>query len=105
MLVAAVVWLISFVLLRTLSRYREYAADPESAQITGEPAALASALLKVADETQRIPDHDQRQVEGASALLFFPAFSGGSLAELYSTHPSLEHRVARLEAMQAKLEA
>jgi heat shock protein HtpX len=105
LLVAAVVWLISFVLIRTLSRYREYAADQGSAQITGEPTALASALLKIADDTQRIPDRDLRQVEGASALLFFPAFSSGSLAELFSTHPSVEHRVARLEAMQAKLEA
>lgn len=103
-LVAAVVWLISFVLIRTLSRYREYAADQGSAQITGEPTALASALFKIADETQRIPDRDLRQIEGASALLFYPAFSSGSLAELFSTHPSLEHRVARLAAMQATLE-
>lgn len=103
LVVSAAVWVISFVLIRTLSRYREYEADRGSALITGRPATLASALLKISDQTQRIPDQDLRQVEAASALLIFPTFSRGSLAELFSTHPSLEHRVARLQAMEKRL--
>ena len=102
-LVSAAVWVISFVLIRTLSRYREYAADRGSAIITGEPAQLAAALVKISDRMQRIPDRDLREVEGASALLIFPAVSHGSLAEIFSTHPSLEHRLARLEAMAAQM--
>ena len=100
-LVSAAVWAISFVLIRTLSRYREFAADRGSAIITGEPAQLASALIKISDRIQRIPDQDLREVQGASALLIFPAVSRGSLSEIFSTHPSLEHRLARLEAMAA----
>ena len=102
-LVSAAVWAISFLLIRTLSRYREYAADRGSAIITGEPAQLAAALVKISDRMQRIPDRDLREVQGASALLIFPAVSRGSLAEIFSTHPSLEHRLARLEAMAAQI--
>lgn len=102
-LVSALVWAISFVLIRALSRYREYAADRGSAVITGEPAQLASALVKISGRMQRIPDRDLREVEGASALLIFPAVGRGSLSEIFSTHPSLEHRLARLDAMAAGL--
>ena len=102
-LVSAAVWAISFVLIRTLSRYREYAADRGSAIITGEPAQLAAALVKISDRIQRIPDRDLRDVEGASALLIFPAVSRGSLSEIFSTHPSLDHRLARLEAMASRM--
>src|SRR5579884_4226214 len=103
LLVAAAVWLISFVLIRTLSRYREYEADRGSALITGRPSLLASALLKIADRTSHIPDRDLRQVEGASALMIFPSGVKGSLAELLSTHPSLEHRIERLQRMEAEM--
>ena len=102
-LVSAAVWAISFVLIRTLSRYREYAADRGSAIITGEPAQLAAALVKISDRIQQIPDQDLREVEGANALLIFPAVTRGSITELFSTHPSLEHRLARLEAMAARM--
>jgi heat shock protein HtpX len=102
-LVSAVVWAISFVLIRTLSRYREYAADRGSAIITGRPSTLASALVKISGRMQRIPEQDLRQVESASALMIFPAFSRGSIAEFFSTHPSLEHRLARLREMEARM--
>jgi len=102
-LVSAAVWAISFVLIHTLSRYREYAADRGSAIITGAPSRLASALLKISGRMQRIPDADLRQMEAGSALMFFPAVSRGSLVELFSTHPSLEHRIARLQGMEAQL--
>src|ERR1700694_4820249 len=102
-LVSAAVWAISFFLIRTLSRYREYAADRGSAIITREPSALASALLKISGRMQRIPDTDLRQMQAGSALMFFPAISRGSLGGLFATHPSLEHRIARLQAMEAQL--
>jgi heat shock protein HtpX len=102
-LVSAAVWAISFVLIRTLSRYREYAADRGSAVITGQPSTLASALLKISGTMQRIPDRDLRQVEAANSLMLFPVAHRGSLTEIFSTHPSLEHRLERLRAMEAQL--
>jgi len=103
LLVSVLVWLISFVLIRTLSRYREYAADRGSAIITGEPMALASALIKVSGRMQRIPDADLRNLQGASALMIFPAVSRDSIMELFSTHPSLEHRIRKLEQIAREL--
>ena len=107
LLVAIVVQAISFVLIRALSRYREYAADRGSALITGEPGHLASALMHIegAIESGRIPDRDLRQAQGVSALMIMPALRGGSAMELLSTHPSLEHRVARLQRIQKQMEA
>jgi heat shock protein HtpX len=102
-LVSAAVWAISFVLIRTLSRYREYAADRGSAIITQQPSNLASALVKISGTMQRIPDRDLRQVEAANSLMLFPVAHRGSLSELFSTHPSLEHRLARLREMEAEL--
>jgi heat shock protein HtpX len=103
LLVSAVVWVVSFFLIRALSRYREYSADRGSAILTGRPSALSSALVKISDVASRVPDRDLREVEGASALWIFPAFSRGSLAELFSTHPSLEHRIERLDRMEGGL--
>jgi heat shock protein HtpX len=104
-LVAAVVWAISFVLIRALSRYREYAADRGSAIITREPAQLASALQKISGSMTRIPTRDLRQVQSANAIMIFPAvhMGKGSLAEMFSTHPSLEHRLAKLRELEAEL--
>jgi heat shock protein HtpX len=102
-LVSIVVWAISFVLIRTLSRYREYSADRGSAIITGQPSLLASALLKISGQMQRIPDRDLRAVEAGNTLMFFPAISRGSISEIFSTHPSLEHRLARLQQYEAEL--
>lgn len=102
-LVSAAVWAISFFLIRTLSRYREYAADRGSAIITQQPSNLASALMKISGRMQRIPDRDLRQVEAGNSLMLFPVAHRGSLSELFSTHPSLEHRLARLQAMESEL--
>ncbi len=104
-LVAAVVWAISFVLIRALSRYREYAADRGSAIITQDPSQLASALQKISGTMTRIPDRDLRQVQAANALMIFPAVRVGknTLAEMFSTHPSLEHRLAKLQELQSRL--
>ena len=102
-LVSAAVWAISFVLIRTLSRYREYAADRGSAIITGQPSNLASALVKISGTIQRIPERDLRQVEAANSLMLASVAHGGSLSEIFSTHPSLEHRLERLRAMETEL--
>ena len=102
-LVSIVVWAISFVLIRTLSRYREYSADRGSAIITGQPSKLASALVKVSGRMQRIPAQDLRSVEAGNTLMFFPAITRGSISEIFSTHPSLEHRIAKLQEMEANL--
>lgn len=98
------VWLISFFLIRALSRYRELAADRGSAILTGAPSQLAAALLKISSTMQRIPSRDLREVEGLNAFFIVPALSGASLMELFSTHPSLEKRLERLERMQREME-
>ena len=102
--VALLVWIVSFFLIRALSRYREYAADRGSAALTGAPSHLSSALLKISGRMQRIPQDDLRQVEGANAFFIMPALSGNSMMELISTHPSLENRLKRLAALEQQME-
>jgi heat shock protein HtpX len=106
-LVSLIVYAVSFILIRTLSRYREYAADRGSALITGEPGNLASALMRIEGTiaSGRIPDRDLRQAQGVSALMIMPAVRGESVMELFSTHPSLEHRIERLQRIQKQMEA
>lgn len=101
-LVSLVVWLVSFLLIRALSRYRELAADRGSAIMTGAPSQLASALVKISGAMERIPDKDLRSVEPASALMLVPAFSRQSLIGLLATHPSLEDRLAQLRRLEAE---
>ena len=103
-LVSLLVWLISFLLIRALSRYREFAADRGSAIITGNPPALISALLKISGAMQRVPKKDLREVEGLNAFFIIPALSGGSIMNLFSTHPPVEKRIARLEEMSRSVE-
>ncbi len=105
-LISALVAAISFVLVRTLSRYRELAADRGSALITGQPGNLASALMKISDAVQsgRIPDRDLRQAQTVNALAIIPAIKGDDLSELFSTHPSLHHRIEQLQKIQAQME-
>ena len=102
-IVSLLVWLVSFFLIRAISRYREYAADRGSGILTGRPSELMSALVKISDTNRRIPDRDLRQVEGLSAFFIVPALSRGSVQELLSTHPSLEHRLARLRTLESQL--
>src|SRR5438105_6487832 len=102
-LVSVVVWAISFVLIRTLSRYREYSADRGSGFDTCQPSKLASALVKISGRMQRVPDAELRSVEAGNTLMIFPAVSRGSISEIFSTHPSLEHRLAKLQEMEANL--
>lgn len=95
--VSAVVYALSFLLVRALSRYRELAADRAGAMLTGSPSALASALTKVSGEIARIPSRDLRQVEAYNAFFFSPAVSREiSLSTLFSTHPPLQRRLDQL---------
>jgi len=102
-LVSIAVWIISFLLIRALSRYREFAADRGSAIITGQPANLASALMKISGLMERVPNEDLRKVEGMNAFFIIPAISGSSFMNLFSTHPSIEKRLAQLEKMQKEM--
>ena len=103
LVVSLVVYAISFVLLRLLSRYRELSADRAGAYLTMKPAALASALQKITGEINTIPQRDLRQVSAASALCIAPAINGVSLRTLTSTHPTLEQRLEQLARIQAEL--
>ena len=98
-----VIWLVSFLLIRALSRYREYAADRGSAIITAHPANLVSALLKISGYIARIPTEDIRKVEGISQFFIIPAVSRGSILNIISTHPPIEKRIERLRQMEAQL--
>ncbi|MCL7475569.1 MAG: zinc metalloprotease HtpX [Methanosarcinales archaeon] len=103
-LVSILVWVISLMLIRTLSRYREFSADRGSALITGAPSHLASALMKISGIMPRIPTDDLRKVEGMNAFFIIPALSGSSIMHLFSTHPSVEKRIAALEKLETELE-
>ncbi|MBC7374274.1 MAG: M48 family metalloprotease, partial [Frankiales bacterium] len=101
-LVSAIVYAVSFLLIRALSRYRELSADRTAALLTGRPSSLASALTKVTGEMSRVPTKDLRAAEPFNAFFFTPALAQGfSLSSLFSTHPSLERRLAQLAQMAA----
>ncbi|HEX7459509.1 MAG TPA: zinc metalloprotease HtpX [Acidimicrobiales bacterium] len=105
LVVSVVVYAISFLLTMALSRYRELAADRAGALLTGRPSALASALVKVTGEMSRIPTRDLRASESFNAFYFTPAIAknGVSLSTIFSTHPSLDKRLAQLAAIEAEL--
>lgn len=94
--VSMVTYVISYVLILMISRYREYAADRGAAVITGAPEQLMSALQKIASQMTRIPQRDLRQVEGMNAFFIVPTNWKRSVGELFMTHPPLEKRLARL---------
>jgi len=98
-----VVWVVSFFLIRALSRYREFAADRGGALITGQPSALASALLKIDGRMDRVPKEDLRQQSEMNAFFILPV-KGGAIAKLFSTHPATEKRVDRLRDLERELE-
>jgi heat shock protein HtpX len=110
MLASAVVYAISFLLIRLLSRYRELAADRSGALLTQNPSALISALTKVSQGMNRIPTQDLRAAEPLNAFYFAPAMKlsggrggGASLSTLFSTHPSLDKRIEQLSKIQREL--
>jgi heat shock protein HtpX len=107
MAVGVVVYAVSFLLIRLLSRYRELSADRSGALLTGRPSALASALVKVTGDMARIPTKDLRQAEPLNAFYFTPALSPKkgqmALSQLFSTHPSLDKRLAQLDKISKQL--
>jgi len=108
MAVSAVVYAISFLLIRLLSRYRELSADRSGALLTGRPSSLAAALTKVTGDIGRIPTKDLRTAQPMNAFFFAPAMhlhgtGGGGLSNLFSTHPSLERRLEELDKIQKQL--
>jgi heat shock protein HtpX len=102
-LVSLATYIISFVLIRMISRYREYAADRGAALITGAPERLMSALQKIASDMTRIPQRDLREVESMNAFFIIPTNVRSSLGELFLTHPPLEKRLARLAAIAQEM--
>ncbi|MHC1631330.1 MAG: zinc metalloprotease HtpX [Methanotrichaceae archaeon] len=98
------VWIVSSLLIRALSRYREFSADRGSAVITGHPSNLASALMKISGVMPKIPKDDLRKVEGMNAFFIIPAISGSSIMNLLSTHPTVEKRIAALEKIEREME-
>ena len=98
-----VVWIVSFFLIRALSRYREFAADRGGALITGQPSALASALLKIDGRMDRVPQEDLREQSEMNAFFILPA-KGNAITKLFSTHPATEKRVDRLRDLERELE-
>ncbi|MCY7395391.1 MAG: zinc metalloprotease HtpX [Nocardioides sp.] len=103
LVISLVVYAVSFVLLRVLSRYRELCADRAGAYLTMKPQALASALQKITGEMASIPQKDLRASAAMNAFFIAPAISGASLKTLTATHPSLEQRLEQLAKIQAEL--
>jgi heat shock protein HtpX len=99
-IVSAVVYFFGMLLVRMLSRYREYAADRGSAIITGHPSHLISALMKISGVMDRVPKRDLRAPEGMNQFFIVPQLTGRSLMELFSTHPPIEKRIRMLERME-----
>jgi heat shock protein HtpX len=101
---SAVVYAISFLLTRALSRYRELSADRAGAILIGRPSLLAAALVKVSSEMARIPTRDLRAAEPLNAFFFAPALArGASFSSLFHTHPPLERRLEQLARLEAQL--
>jgi heat shock protein HtpX len=102
LLVSLVVYVVSFLLMQALSRYREFAADRGAAIITGRPSALASALTKISSGMHQIPQKDLRAASELQAFFIFP--SGKSIAGLFATHPPMEKRIAALARLESQLQ-
>jgi len=105
-LISLAVYALSFLLIRALSRYRELAADRAGAYLTGKPSSLASALVKLSDDMNAIPDKDLRKVSGMNAFAFTPALKSSKasgFARVFSTHPSTQKRLEQLSKISAEL--
>jgi heat shock protein HtpX len=105
LLVSFVVYIVSFFLMLALSRYREFAADRGAAIVTGRPSALASALVKISGAMERVPTQDLRQAERMNAFFIVPTGVRSAVQTLFSTHPPMENRIARLQQLETQLQA
>ncbi|NKQ39378.1 MAG: zinc metalloprotease HtpX [Methanosarcinales archaeon] len=102
--VSLIVWVVSFILIRTLSRYREFSADKGASIITGNPSHLASALMKISGVMDRVPSQDLRKAEGMNAFFIIPAMNKQSIMNLFSTHPTVEARIKALSRLEESSE-
>jgi heat shock protein HtpX len=102
-LASLAVYVISFVLMMALSRYREFVADRGAALITGRPSALASALRRIASGMERLPQQDLRVANELSAFFIAPP-SKQAIMGLFATHPPLEKRIEALARLEAQLQ-
>ncbi len=100
-LVAVVTWIISFIITRAISRYREYAADRGSAQMTGKPMELANALTKISGSMRQVPPQQHQRFQSLNAFFIIPALSSNTLVNLFSTHPPVEKRIQKLREMSS----
>ena len=102
-IVSLLVWIVSFFLIRALSRYREYSADRGAATITGKPSALASALMKISGRMDQVPQEDLREQAEMNAFFIIPIRSG-FIGKLASTHPPTEKRIEQLRQLEREME-
>lgn len=103
LIVAAIVWLLSFLIIRAISRYREFAADRGGAYLTGRPMNLCRALMKIEGRVKVAPAPQAQKMEGMNAFFIIPAVSGQTIAKFFSTHPPIDERIKRLMAIEREL--
>jgi len=103
MIVSALTYLLSFLLIRSLSRYRELAADRSGALLTGNPSAMSNALGRITGDMAMIPTQDLRKQQAFNAFFFTPAIRGASVSNLFATHPTLQVRQEKLAKLAVEL--
>ena len=103
LIVAGIVWFLSFLIIRAISRYREFAADRGGAYLTGKPMNLSRALMKISGEVKVTPIQELKKIEGMNAFFIIPAISGKTIARFFSTHPPVTERVKRLMRIEQEL--
>ncbi len=103
LIIAAIVWFLSFLIIRAISRYREFAADSGGAYLTEQPLFLSRALMKISGKVKVAPKQELKRIEGMNAFFIIPAISGETIARFFATHPPVEERVRRLMEIEADL--
>jgi heat shock protein HtpX len=104
-LVSMFVYVVSFVLMLALSRYREFSADRTAALVTGRPSALSSALMRISGKMEQIPSQDLREASQMNAFFIVPTSVKSTVANLFSTHPPMEKRIEALNRLEAQLQS